>query len=62
MATVKALSDEDIYYTLAKLMTGDDDVDGIAIDDIEADDTGVDVILTDDDGEQRRITLNIAAR
>jgi hypothetical protein len=61
MATVKALANEDIYYTLAKLMTGDDDVDGIAIDDVEADDTGVDVILTDEEGEQRRITLNITA-
>lgn len=61
MPNMGDLTHEDLYNTIAQLITGADDVDGVLIDDVEHDDTGIDLILADDDGEQRRITLTITA-
>ena len=61
MASLRDLDHEDLYNTVAQLITGADDVDGVVIDDVEHDDTGIDLILADDNGDQRRITLTINA-
>jgi hypothetical protein len=60
MASLNSLTDEDLYDTVAKLITGDSDVDGVVIDDVEHDDSGIDLILADDDGHQRRLTLTVS--
>jgi hypothetical protein len=59
MPSLADLTDGDLYSTVAKLITGDDDADGVVIDDVEHDDTGIDVVLADEGGEQRRVSLMI---
>jgi hypothetical protein len=49
MPNLGDLTHEDLYSTIAQLITGTAEVDGVLIDDVEH----------DDNGEQRRITLTI---
>lgn len=56
--SVSELPDGDIYALLTKALSGEDTGD-IELDDIEYDDRGIDVTLTDLDGNTRKITLAI---
>lgn len=59
MANVADLSSGDLYSTLSQLLQGAVDVDGVEINDVEFDDDGLDVILGDANGGERRVALAI---
>lgn len=60
MADVADLTNEDLYSTISQLIQGAENVNGVEIDEVEFDDNGIDVILGDAAGAERRVSLVIA--
>lgn len=50
---VNDLSDSEVVADVAALIEGVDDVDGIEIDEVEYDDSGISITLADADGNTR---------
>ncbi|WP_331761244.1 hypothetical protein OG225_42910 (plasmid) [Nocardia sp. NBC_01377] len=53
------LTESDIYADLARFLSGDDEVDGIGIEDVEFDDETVRITLCDTAGDTRMVDLRI---
>ncbi|SHU65645.1 Uncharacterised protein [Mycobacteroides abscessus subsp. abscessus] len=60
MADVADLTNEDLYSTISQLIQGAENVSGVEINEVEFDDNGIDVILGDAAGDERRVSLVIA--
>ncbi|WP_457180857.1 hypothetical protein [Mycobacteroides abscessus] len=60
MAEVADLTDSDLYSTISQLIQGVENVNGVEINEVEFDDDGIDVILGDAAGGERRVSLVIS--
>lgn len=59
MADVADLTNGDLYSTISQLIQGAENVSGVEINEVEFDDDGIDVILGDPAGGERRVSLVI---